>query len=65
MTFTHTGQDKTQKKNEKRKQMNRDRGSKKKTKASFNITVTYRMAELPCFQSKCFLLVDIYIYIYI
>ena len=32
MTFTHTGQDKTQKKNEKRKQMNRDRGSKKKTK---------------------------------
>ena len=47
MTFTHTGQDKTQKKNEKRKQMNRDRGSKKKTKASFNITVTYRIAELP------------------
>ena len=30
MTFTHTGQDKTQKKNEKRKQMNRDRENKKK-----------------------------------
>ena len=47
MTFRHTGQDKTQKKNEKRKQMNRDRGSKKKPKASLNITVTYRIAELP------------------
>ena len=35
MTFTHTGQDKTKKKNEKRKQMNRDKGSKKKNKASF------------------------------
>lgn len=39
-------------------------GVKKKNKASFSITVTYRMAELPCFQSKCFLLGDIYIYIF-
>ena len=42
MTFTHTGQDKTQKKNEKRKQMNRERGSKKKNQSIiqhyYNIT---------------------------
>ena len=68
MTFTHTGQDKTQKKNEKWKQMNRDRGSKKNNKASDCNIQDSRIAWLHvdiCFQSKCFLLGDIYIYIYI
>ena len=55
VTFQHTGQDKTRKKNDKGMQMNRERGSKKKNKAPFKITVTYRMVYR-CIQSKCFLL---------
>ena len=69
MTFTHTGQDKTQKKNEKWRQMNRDRGSKKKKNKASNCNIqdsriTWLHVDI-CFQSKCFLLGDIYIYIYI
>ena len=69
MTFTHTGQDKTQKKNEKWKQMNRERGSKKQQQSIIQHYCNIQDSRIAwlhvdiCFQSKCFLLGDIYIYL--